>query len=133
MTDQRMQYGAVLPGGTATEQLADAELAERAGWDAVFVWETAYGVDAWSLLAAMVARAGRRRGGGRGIPGLGRCRDDAELPDTGEVTDLRERAARMDEGIDLIHALWEGQDRYEGRHYQYRAGGAGIAASVRPA
>ena len=26
------------------------------GWDGVFVWEGAYGVDAWSLLAAMAVR-----------------------------------------------------------------------------
>ena len=54
-----MRYGAVLPGGTAPEQLGQALLAERAGWDGVFVWEAAYGVDAWSLLAAMAARTSR--------------------------------------------------------------------------
>jgi len=154
-----MHFGAVLPGGTAAEQLADAELAERAGWDAVFVWETAYGVDAWSLLAAMAARTGRirlgtmltplpwrrpwkvasqvatvdRLSGGRAILGVGLGAADAELPDTGEVTGLRERAEKLDEGIDLIRALWDGETRYEGRHYQYRAGGPGIAAAVRPA
>jgi alkanesulfonate monooxygenase SsuD/methylene tetrahydromethanopterin reductase-like flavin-dependent oxidoreductase (luciferase family) len=31
-------------------------LAEQAGWDGVFVWEAAYGPDAWSMLAAMAAR-----------------------------------------------------------------------------
>jgi len=56
-----MNYGVVLPGGTATAQLAQAELAERSGWDGVFVWEAAYGVDAWSLLAAMAARTSRVR------------------------------------------------------------------------
>ena len=56
-----MRYGAVLPGGTAPEQLEQAVLAERAGWDGVFVWEAAYGVDAWSLLAAMAARTSRVR------------------------------------------------------------------------
>jgi alkanesulfonate monooxygenase SsuD/methylene tetrahydromethanopterin reductase-like flavin-dependent oxidoreductase (luciferase family) len=159
MSDQQMQYGAVLPGGTAAEQLADAELAERAGWDAVFVWETAYGVDAWSLLAAMAVRTGRirlgtmltplpwrrpwkvasqvatvdRLSGGRAILGVGLGAADAELPDTGEVTGLRERAEKLDEGIDLIRALWDGETRYEGSHYRYRAGGPGIAAAVRPA
>ena len=61
MAERAMRYGAVLPGGTATEQLDQAMLAERAGWDAVFVWEAAYGVDAWSLLAAMAARTERVR------------------------------------------------------------------------
>src|SRR5258708_25507718 len=56
-----MRYGAVLPGGTATEQLDQAVLAEQAGWDGLFVWEAAYGVDAWSLLAAIAARTTRIR------------------------------------------------------------------------
>lgn len=51
----------ILPGGTATEQLDQAVLAEQAGWDGVFVWEAAYGVDAWSLLAAIAARTSRVR------------------------------------------------------------------------
>ena len=60
MADGEMRYGVVLPGGSAPEQLEQAVLAERAGWDGVFVWEAAYGVDAWSLLAAMAApQAGR--------------------------------------------------------------------------
>ena len=56
-----MLTGFVLPGGSATEQLEQAVLAERSGWDGVFVWEAAYGVDAWSLLAAMAARTERIR------------------------------------------------------------------------
>ena len=56
-----MLTGFVLPGGTATEQLRQAVLAEESGWDGVFVWEAAYGVDAWSLLAAMAARTQRIR------------------------------------------------------------------------
>lgn len=53
-----MRYGFVLPGGTATEQLEQAVLAER---DGVFVWEAAYGVDAWTLLGAMAQRTERLR------------------------------------------------------------------------
>src|SRR5437763_14304612 len=56
-----MQYGFVLPGGTATEQLTLAIVAEEAGWDGVFVWEAACGVDAWTLLAAMAQRTTRVR------------------------------------------------------------------------
>ena len=48
--------GIILPGSTAPQQLEQAVLAEQAGWDAVFVWEAAYGVDAWALLGAMAAR-----------------------------------------------------------------------------
>src|SRR5579859_5922040 len=56
-----MFAGMVLPGGSATEQLEQAVLAEEAGWDGVFVWEAAYGVDAWTLLAAMAQRTTRVR------------------------------------------------------------------------
>jgi alkanesulfonate monooxygenase SsuD/methylene tetrahydromethanopterin reductase-like flavin-dependent oxidoreductase (luciferase family) len=56
-----MRFGFVLPGGTAQEQLEQAALAEASGWDGVFVWESAYGVDAWSLLAAMAVRTSRVR------------------------------------------------------------------------
>src|SRR5690242_15865136 len=58
---QQIRYGAVLPGGTATEQLYQAVLAEQAGWDGVFTWEAAYGVDPWSVLAAAAASTTRVR------------------------------------------------------------------------
>src|ERR1700749_3260431 len=114
-----MLTGFVLPGGSATEQLEQAVLAERSGWDGVFVPEIAYGVDAWSLLAAMAARTERIRlgtlltplpwrrpwkvasqvatvdqlSGGRAIIGIGVGAVTNDLPLTGEVQDLRARAA----------------------------------------
>lgn len=119
-------------------------LAERAGWDGVFVWEAAYGVDAWTLLAAMAQRTERIRlgtmltplpwrrpwkvasqvvtldqlSGGRAILAVGLGAVDTVLGNTGEVTDRRTRAAMLDEGIDLIAGLWQGRLRYTGRHYQ---------------
>ena len=39
-----VRYGFVLPGGSAVEQVELAKQAEAAGWDAVFVWEAAFGV-----------------------------------------------------------------------------------------
>ena len=139
-----MRYGFVLPGGTAAEQLEHAVLAERAGWDGVFVWEAAYGVDAWTLLAAMAQRTRRGRlgtmltplpwrrpwkvasqavtldqvSGGRAILAVGLGAVDTELGKTGEETDRRTRAEMLDEGIDLITGLWEGRLRFTGRHYQ---------------
>ena len=138
-----MRYGVVLPGGTASRQLAQAEAAERAGWDAVFVWETGYGVDPWSLLSAMAVRTDRVRLGtlltpapwrrpwklasqiatldqlssGRAIVtlGLGAVSDD--LPSTGETTDLRERAGRLDETIDLLRTLWAGGIEHHGTYF----------------
>jgi alkanesulfonate monooxygenase SsuD/methylene tetrahydromethanopterin reductase-like flavin-dependent oxidoreductase (luciferase family) len=151
-----MRYGMILPGGSAPEQLEQAVLAEESGWDGIFVWEAAYGVDAWSLLAAIAVRSKRitigtlltplpwRRpwkvasqvatvdqlSGGRAVltVGVGAIMDD--LPQTGEVTDLKERAERMDEGIDLMRTLWEGGVSYHGRFYRYEAGPLDELASM---
>jgi alkanesulfonate monooxygenase SsuD/methylene tetrahydromethanopterin reductase-like flavin-dependent oxidoreductase (luciferase family) len=140
-----MLNGVVLPGGSATGQLEQAVLAERSGWDGVFVWEAAYGVDAWSLLAAMAARTERVRlgtlltplpwrrpwkvasqvatvdqlSGGRAILAVGVGAVGTELPATGEETDKRIRAERLDEGIDLVRMLWDGGQSYHGRYYHY--------------
>lgn len=154
-----MRYGAVLPGGTATEQLDQAVLAEQAGWDGLFVWEAAYGVDAWSLLAAIAARTARIRlgtmltplpwrrpwkvasqvatldqlSGGRAILAVGVGAVDTDLPDTGEVTELRARAERMNEGIELIRALWDGGTQFHGRYYRYQTGRIDLTTAARPA
>jgi alkanesulfonate monooxygenase SsuD/methylene tetrahydromethanopterin reductase-like flavin-dependent oxidoreductase (luciferase family) len=158
MANDAMRYGVVLPGGTATEQLDQAVLAEQAGWDAVFAWEAAYGVDAWSLLAAMAAKTLRVRlgtmltplpwrrpwkvasqvatldqlSGGRAVLAVGLGAVDTELPDTGEVTDLRGRADRLDEGIDLIRGLWDGETSYQGRHYRYQTGRLDLTRAGQP-
>src|SRR5204862_561494 len=128
------------PGGTAPQQLEQALVAEAAGWDAVFVWEGAYGVDPWALLAAIAHGTTKIRLGtmltplpwrrpwklasqvatldqlsnGRAILAVGVGAVDAALGHTGEVTDLRERAALLDEGIDVINALWRGELAHAG-------------------
>jgi alkanesulfonate monooxygenase SsuD/methylene tetrahydromethanopterin reductase-like flavin-dependent oxidoreductase (luciferase family) len=138
-----MQFGFVFPGGTASEQLDLAVAAEAAGWDGVFVYESAYGVDAWSLLAAMAARTERVRlgtmltplpfrrpwkvasqvatvdqlSGGRAILAVGLGATDPEIGVTGEEEDLRDRAAQLDEALDLIAGLWAGRAVYSGEHY----------------
>jgi alkanesulfonate monooxygenase SsuD/methylene tetrahydromethanopterin reductase-like flavin-dependent oxidoreductase (luciferase family) len=158
MAEHVMRYGIVLPGGTATEQLDQAVLAEQSGWDGVFVWEAAYGVDAWSLLAAIAVKTAQIRLGtmltplpwrrpwkvasqvatldqvsnGRAILAAGIGAVDTDLPDTAEVTDLHERAARLDEGIDLIRTLWDGGTSYHGEHYRYDTGRLDLSAAARP-
>ena len=140
-----MKIGFILPGGPAVEQLQQAVLAEQAGWDGVFVWEAAYGVDAWALLAAMAVRTSRIRlgtllsplpwrrpwklasevatvdqlSGGRTIltVGIGSLAED--LPLTGEVTDVHARADVMDEGIELLRTLWAGVGQYRGRRFHF--------------
>jgi hypothetical protein len=153
-----MRTGFVLPGGSATEQLEQAVLAERSGWDGVFVPELAYGVDAWSLLAAIAARTERIRlgtlltplpwrrpwkvasqvatvnqlSGGRAILAVGVGAHGTGLPDTGEETDKRLRAVRLDEAIDLIRTLWDGGLSYHGTHYHFECEGDGLVGAVRP-
>ena len=142
-----MRYGIILPGGTATEQLELGVLAESAGWDGVFVWEASYGVDAWSVLAAIAARTGRVHLGtmltplpwrrpwkvasqaatleqlaqGRVILTLGLGALTEDLPRVGEEEGLSERAATLDEGIDLMHALWQCHASFDGTalHYSF--------------
>ncbi len=153
-----MLTGFVLPGGPATEQLGQAVLAEQAGWDGVFVPELAYGVDAWSLLAAMAARTERIRlgtlltplpwrrpwkvasqvatvdqlSGGRAILAVGIGALGPGLPDTGEETDKRLRAERFDEGIDLVRTLWDGGLSYHGQFYDFECEGDDLVGAVRP-
>jgi len=154
-----MLTGFVLPGGSATEQLQQAVLAEQSGWDGVFVWDAAYGVDAWSLLAAMAARTERIRlgtlltplpwrrpwkvasqvatvdqlSGGRAILAVGVGAVGTGLPDTGEETDKRLRARRLDEGIDLVRTLWDGGSSYHGEYYHYECERDDLISAVRPA
>jgi alkanesulfonate monooxygenase SsuD/methylene tetrahydromethanopterin reductase-like flavin-dependent oxidoreductase (luciferase family) len=158
MTGQPLRRAFVLPGGTAAEQLAQAIQAEQAGWDGVFVPEVAYGVDAWTLLAAIAARTHRIRlgsmltplpwrrpwkvasqvatldqvSGGRAILAVGLGAVDTGLPDTGEETGVPERAARLDEAIDLIRILWDGGTSYQGEHYRYDCDGDGLTRAARP-
>src|SRR4029450_1280188 len=56
-----MQFGVILPGGTARQQLNQAVLAEQAGWDGVFVWGAAYGGGGGGLLAAIALSTNRLR------------------------------------------------------------------------
>src|SRR6516164_9610317 len=158
MAEHVMRYGIVLPGGTATEQLDQAVLAEQAGWDGVFTWEAAYGVEPWSVLAAIAVRTSRVRlgtlltplpwrrpwkvasqvatldqlSGGRAILAVGVGATETELPDTGEVTDIRGRAELLDEGIDLIRTLWEGGGDYASKHYRFHSGRMDLTAACQP-
>ena len=74
----------------------------------------------------------RWRRGGRAILAVGLGAAGAELPDTGEETGLKPRAARLDEGIDLIQTLWSGGGRYDGEHYRFHGGQFDLDAPARP-
>jgi alkanesulfonate monooxygenase SsuD/methylene tetrahydromethanopterin reductase-like flavin-dependent oxidoreductase (luciferase family) len=139
-----VKFGFVLPGGSATEQLEQAVLAETNGWDGVFVWEGAYGVDAWSLLSAIATRTSTIALGtmltplpwrrpwkvasqaatldelsrGRAILAVGLGWADSGIGDRRDVTDRAARAKLLDEGIDLMQALWRGQLQHQGPRYE---------------
>jgi alkanesulfonate monooxygenase SsuD/methylene tetrahydromethanopterin reductase-like flavin-dependent oxidoreductase (luciferase family) len=143
--------------------LADlAALAERSGWDGVFLEDYVFypgglpAYDPWIALAAIALRTERialgtmitplprRRpwkvaaeaatidhvSGGRMILGVGS--GDPDSDDTrrvGEPADPRTRAALLDEAIDVIDALWEGDPvSHAGEHFRLD----GVALRPRP-
>lgn len=139
-----MRYGFVIPSGTGPQQLELAILADQHGWDGVFVWEAAYGIDAWTLLGAMAARTTQVKLGtmltplpwrrpwkvasqaltldqlsnGRAILAIGLGAVDDFLGTTGEELDRKKRADMLDEGIELIRGLWDGNMEHTGPHFQ---------------
>jgi alkanesulfonate monooxygenase SsuD/methylene tetrahydromethanopterin reductase-like flavin-dependent oxidoreductase (luciferase family) len=140
-----MKYGFVLPGGTARTAADFAREAENAGWDGFFVWEAPWATDAWVSLAAaamvterirlgtMLTAPSRMRpwklasetatlddlSGGRVILSVGLGAPETGFAEFGEVTDRRVRAELLDESLDILTGLWQGQPfSYEGTHYR---------------
>lgn len=142
-----MKYGIVLPCGDARVAADFAYDAEQAGWDGFFVYETAWGIDAWVSLTAAAMRTERIRLGtdltplsrmrpwklasetatldnlsnGRVILAVGLGAIDTGFAEFGEVTDRKIRAELLDEGLDILTGLWKGQPfSYDGKHYQIK-------------
>ncbi len=142
-----MKFGFVLPSGDARTVAKLAKTAEPANWDAIFVWEPVWGIDAWiSLTAAamvterirlgtMITPISRMRpwklasetatldnlSGGRVILGVGLGAVDTGFHAFGEVTDRKTRAELLDEGLDILTGLWRGQPfSYSGKQYQIK-------------
>lgn len=140
-----LKYGFVLPFGDARTAADLAHEAERAGWDGFFVWEPVWGNDAWVLLTAAAMRTERIRLGtlltpisrmrpwklasetvtldhlcnGRVILSVGLGAVETGFEQFGEETDRKTRAELMDEGLDILTGLWQGQPfSYEGKHYK---------------
>jgi hypothetical protein len=140
-----MRFGAVLPFGDAADVARYAATAEESGWDAVFVAEAVWGVDAWVSLAAAALATQRirlgtlltpvarikpwdlatrvatvdRLSGGRTIlgAGLGALHEGwlAFEPDLGRRT----RVELLDEGLTIFDGLMRGQPySFSGKHYQ---------------
>lgn len=142
-----MKYGFVFPGGDARAIADMSREAEAAGWDGVFVWEPVWGVDAWVSLTAAAMQTERimlgtmltplsrmrpwklasetatldRLSNGRVIVAVGLGALDSGFEAFGEVTDRKTRAELLDEGLDILTGLWQGQPfNYEGKHYHVK-------------
>jgi alkanesulfonate monooxygenase SsuD/methylene tetrahydromethanopterin reductase-like flavin-dependent oxidoreductase (luciferase family) len=142
-----VRYGWVLPYGDAATAAELAGVAEEHGWDAFFVWEPVWGIDAWIALTAAAMRTERIRlgtmltplprrlpwevasqvatldnlSGGRVVlaVGLGAMDDRWWLfeDDPGR----RVRAELLDESLALITDLWSGLPvTFEGTHFHAR-------------
>jgi len=142
-----MKFGFVLPYGDARTAAEYAYQAELTGWDAFFVWEPVWGIDAWVTLTAAAMRTSRIRLGtmlsplsrmrpwklasetatldnlsaGRVILSVGLGALDTGFEQFGEVTNRKKRAELLDEGLDILIGLWKGQPfNYLGKHYKIK-------------
>ena len=142
-----MKYGFVFPGNDVQLAVDLAREAEAAGWDGYFVWDAVWSTDPWVTLGAvaavteririgtMITPVSRRRpwklagetatvdrlSNGRLILAVGLGATDTGFVKFGEETDRRVRAELLDEGLDIITGLWQGQPfGYEGTHYHVK-------------
>ena len=145
-----MKYGLLMPHGSPSLNTPQkitryAILAEKAGWDGFFIWDSlsSLAVDPWITLAsiaiktetikigAMVTPVARRRpwklakeavsldqlSNGRLIFGAG-LGDNIVYGPYGEETDKKVRAKKLDEGLEILDRLWRGEKvDYKGEFY----------------
>ena len=137
----------MIPWADADEVGELAAVAEECGWDGVFVWEPVWGVDAWISLGLAAVRTSKIRLGtmltppsrrrpaelasqvatvdrlsdGRVTLSVGLGAIDTGMDVFGEECDKRTRAELMDECLDVVCGLWQGQPfEYSGKHYSIR-------------
>ncbi len=141
-----MKYGFVFPKSDVHKAIEFAKEAENNGWDAFFVWESLYGVDAWITLTAIASKTKKIRLGtmitplsrmkpwkvaseiltldliskGRVVFSVALGAIDTGFAEFGEETDKKIRAELLDEGLEIITQLWKGKFNYKGTHYQIR-------------
>jgi alkanesulfonate monooxygenase SsuD/methylene tetrahydromethanopterin reductase-like flavin-dependent oxidoreductase (luciferase family) len=142
-----VRYGWVLPYGDARTAAELALVAEEHGWDAFFVWEPVWGIDAWVALTAAAMRTERIRlgtmltplprrlpwevagqvatldnlCGGRVILAVGLGAPDDRWWLFEEDPGRRVRAERLDESLELMQRLWSGEPvTFEGEHFHAR-------------
>ena len=139
-----MKFGFVFPASDPLKAVEYALLAEIAGWDGFFVYESVWSTDPWVTLANIAARTERIRLGtmltplpvlspwklaaetatldalsnGRVILAVGLGAPDTGFANFGLPTGRRTRAERLDEGLEIVNGLWAGQPfNFQGKHY----------------
>ncbi len=139
-----MRFGFVIPYADAREFADLAALGEQHGWDAVFTWESLWGVDAWVSLAAAATQTQRIRlgtlltpvprhkpwdlatkvrtvdtlSGGRVIMGAGLGALHGGWTAFEADEGRRTRVEKLEDGLAIYAGLMEGQPfGYEGKHY----------------
>ena len=141
-----MKYGITLAGmGVSFRKLPALALqAENSGWDGVFIWDEMFGADAWIVMTAIAAQTtqirigalltplSRRRpwkvaseaatldhfSNGRLILAVGLGAVDTGFANVGEETDRKIRAQMLDESLDVLDGLWNGESfSHSGNHY----------------
>jgi alkanesulfonate monooxygenase SsuD/methylene tetrahydromethanopterin reductase-like flavin-dependent oxidoreductase (luciferase family) len=139
-----LKFGFVFPRADVFKAIEFAKAAEEAGWDAFFVWEPTYGIDAWITLGAIAMQTERIRlgtllspvsrmrpwklaseaitldilSGGRVTLCVGLGAIDTGFEVFGEEIDRTTRAELLDEGLDIMCGIWNGElSNFKGKHY----------------
>jgi hypothetical protein len=143
-----VKFGFVIPWADATDVGDLAAAAEQAGWDGLFVWEPVWGVDAWISLGLAAVRTSKIRLGtmltapsrrrpwelasqvatvdrlsaGRVTLSVGLGATSSGFDTFGEECNRKVRAKLMDECLDVMCGLWQGQPfEYGGTHYTVKS------------
>jgi hypothetical protein len=142
-----MKYGFVFPKADIFKAIEFGKLAEEANWDAFFVWEPTYGIDAWMTLAVIAVETEKILLGtllsppsrmrpwklasevitldllskGRAILCVGLGAIDTGFEELGEEIDRKIRGELLDESLDIMKGLWLWNlNNYEGEHYKIK-------------
>jgi Luciferase-like monooxygenase len=109
-----MRFGFVMPFGDASDIADAAVLAESSGWDAIFVWEAVWGVDAWVSLtaAAMVTESIRL---GTMLTPLPRVRPWDLASKVATLDRLSGGRVQLTVGLGALHEGWTAFEADEGR------------------
>jgi hypothetical protein len=110
-----MKSGVVLPFGDARDIARYATSAEQAGWDAVFIAEGVWGIDAWVALTAAAMQT-ERIGLGTLLTAVSRVKPWDLASRVGTLDRLSGGRAILGAGLGALHDGWLAFERDEGRH-----------------